>query len=108
MMFQGPMTNKISAKLTAALSPKHLEVLNESHTHNVPKNSETHFKIICVSDAFEGKKLTETHRMVNHLLEDELKNGGIHALSLVLRTPQQWIASQTVPDSPACRGGSKN
>lgn len=26
------------------LSPVHLEVVNESYMHNVPKGSETHFK----------------------------------------------------------------
>ena len=27
---------------------KSIEVVNESHMHNVPKNSETHFKLILV------------------------------------------------------------
>ena len=29
----------------ATFEPIHLEVINESHMHSVPKNSETHFKV---------------------------------------------------------------
>jgi len=107
MAFKGPVGQKIVEKLTRALSPVHLEVLNESHMHSVPKNSETHFKVVCVSKEFEGKNLVENHRTVNKLLKEEL-DSGVHALSLVLRTPAQWEASSAVPASPTCRGGSKH
>lgn len=33
----------------------HLNVVNESHKHNVPKGSESHFNVLVVSDAFEGE-----------------------------------------------------
>ena len=56
--------------------PLHLEVINESKNHNVPKNSETHFKVVVVSTKFDGLKLIERHRAVNTLLRDELKTGG--------------------------------
>lgn len=103
----GPIAQRIEEKVTRSFSPQHLEVINESNNHNVPKNSETHFKLVCVSPLFEGKSLVERHREVNHLLEQELKDG-VHALSLVLKTPGQWEKSQhRVPESPACRGGSK-
>lgn len=82
--------------------------MNESHMHNVPPGSETHFKVILVSDAFEGKPLLGRHRAVNTLLDAELK-GGVHALSIVAKTPKEWAASAgSVPPSPACRGGSKH
>jgi BolA protein len=35
----------IEAKITDALSPEFLEVANESHMHNVPPDSESHFKV---------------------------------------------------------------
>jgi stress-induced morphogen len=107
MAFRGPVGEKILSKLTAALSPTHLEVLNESHMHSVPKNSETHFKVVCVSDKFDGKTLIENHRLINGLLKKELEDG-VHALSLILKTPKQWSASQSIPESPKCRGGSKH
>ena len=34
------------------LSVEHLELSNESYMHAVPKNSETHFKLVLVSEAF--------------------------------------------------------
>ena len=42
------------------------------------------------SSAFEGKMQLARHRMVNTLMKDELaREGGIHALQLTTRTPQE-------------------
>lgn len=42
---------------------------------------------------------------MNDLLKDELNNG-VHALSIVTKTPDQWNSSdQVVESSPNCRGG---
>lgn len=102
----GPVASAIQQKLAAALSPVHLEVHNESSAHNVPPGSETHFKVVVVSDAFDGKKLIERHRAVNEVLADELA-GPVHALSIVAKLPAQWAESSAVAPSPKCLGGSK-
>ena len=102
----GPVASAIQQKLAAALAPVHLEVHNESSAHNVPPNSETHFKVIVVSDAFEGKKLIERHRAVNEALAEELA-GPVHALSIVAKLPAQWTQNSAVEPSPKCLGGSK-
>jgi len=81
-------------------------VLNESSAHNVPKGSESHFKVVVISEAFEGPSLIQRHRLVNALLEAELA-GGVHALSIKAKTPAQWDKNRKVDASPACRGGSK-
>ena len=47
-------------------------MINESSGHNVPKGSETHFKVVVVSDSFDGQMLIARHRMVNEILADEL------------------------------------
>lgn len=39
------------------LAPTHLEIINESFMHNVPPGSETHFKVLVVSEAFDGLPL---------------------------------------------------
>mgnify|MGYP006225818277 CR=1 FL=1 len=97
----------IQQKLQQALSPIHLEVINESHMHNVPEGSESHFKVVVVSEAFAGKKLIARHRQVNQVLSEELA-GGIHALALHTMTPEDWFnRGGTVADSPPCLGGSK-
>lgn len=93
----------IEQKVQASLSPVHLEVINESYMHRVLPGSETHFKVLVVSEQFEGKRLLARHRMLNQLLSDEL-NQGVHALALHTLTPTEWQAKSTVPASPPCRG----
>ena len=45
--------------------------------HSGP-NTESHFKVILVSDEFEDVKLVQRHRRINELLKFELENGYIH------------------------------
>jgi BolA protein len=98
----------IQEKLTLALQPTHLDVENESRMHNVPAGSETHFKVVVVSDVFEGLGLVDRHRRVNVALADELK-AGLHALTIRALTPAQWTAEGAPGfDSPPCLGGSKS
>jgi len=96
----------ITSKLEQALSPEHLEVINESHMHNVPEGSESHFKVVIVSDAFKDKMLLARHRMVNKVLQEELE-GGVHALALHTLTMEEWFEKGKAPESPPCEGGSK-
>ena len=99
--------NQIEEALTKALTPLHLEVINESGMHNVPPGSESHFKVIAVSGSFEQQSLVFRHRMINELLSEQLA-GPVHALSLHALTPTEWKNTGGVTiDSPLCRGGSK-
>lgn len=85
----------------------HLEVINESHQHNVPPGSESHFKVVVVSDQFAGQTLIQRHRQVNQLLKAELA-GQIHALALHTYTLAEWQAKNgNAPLSPPCLGGAK-
>jgi BolA protein len=97
-------TQEIIIQKLQALSPEHLEVINESHMHNVPEDSESHFKVVIVSDAFKDKMLIARHRMVNKALEKELA-GGIHALALHTMTMEEWFEKGNAPESPPCLGG---
>ncbi len=88
------------------LQPQFLEVINESHKHNVPKGSESHFKVTIVSDEFNGKMLLARHRMVSSILADELHS--IHALAMHTITIAEWAEkSGKLNESPPCLGGSK-
>ncbi|MFP1925309.1 transcriptional regulator BolA [Lonsdalea quercina] len=94
----------IESKLHAGLAPEYLEVINESHRHRVPAGSESHFKVVLVSDLFEGKRLIQRHRAVYELLTEEMADA-VHALALYVYTPQEWRDQhQTAPTSPACGG----
>jgi stress-induced morphogen len=114
-----PIEGAIRRKIEADFAPVHLyEVENESYKHNVPKGSESHFKVLIVSDVFEGKSMIQRHRMVNSTLKDELSGktpggGKIHALSIQAKTPSQWQAAEStgnaaIQSTPNCLGGSKS
>lgn len=99
------MQTIIEEKLNEALSPEVLEVINESHMHSGPA-TESHFKVVAVSDAFDGKMLIARHRMINAALAEELQQ--IHALALHTMTPDEYFEKAgKVADSPECGGGSK-
>jgi BolA protein len=101
------LKQSIEHKLSESFQPTHLEVINESHRHSVPPNSETHFKVVIVSDAFRGQRLVQRHQSINGLLADELA-GGLHALSMETLTPDEWAArGGDTLKSPPCLGGSK-
>ena len=102
-----PVESQIQTKLSAAFAPIHLEVTNESHKHNVPPGSESHFKVVLVSADFVGKRQVQRHQAIYATLAEELA-GGVHALALHTYSPEEWLADQAVPESPQCLGGSKH
>lgn len=98
---------RIIRALTNGLSPLHLEVIDESHLHSVPKGSESHFKLVVVSETFANERPLSRHRRVNALLREEFQTG-LHALAIHTWTPEEWFEQGgLVPDSPLCEGGSK-
>lgn len=99
------LQERIERKLAEALDPEHLEVVNESGTHNVADGSETHFKVVVVARAFEGERLLKRHRRVNSTLAEELA-AGVHALAMHTYTAEEWRARfGSAPMSPPCLGG---
>jgi BolA protein len=98
---------RIETKLRDALDPSHLEVINESYMHNVPKGAETHFKVVVVSARFDGLSSVKRHQLVYGTLGDEMRGKpGIHALAITSRTPDEWAASPEANASPKCLGGN--
>ncbi len=86
----------------------HLAVTDESHMHSVPPGAESHFKVLVVSERFEGQGLVARHRSLNQILREELQ-GGLHALAIHAWTPQEWFEKGgEAPSSPPCLGGSKS
>ena len=108
-MSNRPASSPVQASIVEALDhtfiPDHLEVINESGMHNVPPNSETHFKVVVVSDQFEGLAPIQRHRKVHAALVPQLA-GPVHALSIAAYTPRQWHEVGEAPESPECLGGS--
>ena len=79
----------IERKLTEALQPTALEIIDESHKHaghvGARPEGETHFHIVVASKKFEGLTRVAQQRLVNQILADEL-DGPVHALSMRLST----------------------
>ena len=93
----------ITDKLSHELPIEHLDVINESEQHNVPRGAESHFKIVIVSPAFEGKTLLARHRLIHDILAQALATS-IHALTLHTLTNEEWSKAGAAPASPRCRG----
>ena len=91
--------SNVEAVLREKLAPQHLEVVNESHMHS--KGTETHYKVVIVSPAFEGVSPVRRHQLVYGAVGD-LKEKGIHALAITSRTPSEWDASPEANESPLC------
>lgn len=106
-MSQKPsLQSHITTKLKNQLPLHFLEVINESYMHNVPPGSESHFKLVVVSDDFIGMRLIARHRLINQILAQELAES-IHALAIHTYTVDEWHEKSVAPTSPKCLGGSK-
>ena len=96
----------IERKVQDAFPVQHMDLANESHMHSVPANSETHFRLVLVSDRFEGIPRVRRHQAVYAVLEQEMKQG-VHALALHTFTPAEWAErGESSHASPNCRGGN--
>jgi BolA protein len=86
------LESQMRQKLMISLQPTRLDVVNESHLHaghrSSPGTGESHFRLLIVSEAFSGKSRIERHRIVNHLLSDELRSG-LHALTIKACAPDE-------------------
>lgn len=96
----------IHSKLTTEFSPTFLEIENESHKHG-GSSTTSHFRVVLVTENFEGLRLIARHRKINTVLAHELANE-IHALALHTFTPAEWTEKEgNTTKSPDCAGGSK-
>src|SRR3546814_651104 len=86
----------IQAKLSAALNPLHLEIVDESARHaghagvrgHGGTGGETHFRLTIVSHRFEGQSRVARQRMVYDALAHELALG-VHAVAMTTLTPAE-------------------
>jgi len=83
---------RIEAKLTAALQPARIKVIDESELHKGHAGhrpgGESHYRVEIVAAAFEGQSRVTRQRRVYEILADELK-AGVHALALSTKTPAE-------------------
>ena len=89
---------QIEERLKSQLTPAILEILDESPQHGSSKPS--HFRILIVSDAFEGLSAIKRHQRVYKVLGDIMNV--IHAFSQQTYTVSEWKDSSIRLDSPPC------
>jgi len=82
----------IKTKLEDRLAPLALELHDESDLHaghaGARDGGESHFRLLVVSNAFEGLTRVARQRLVNDILRDELQ-GPVHALAMKTLTPEE-------------------
>jgi BolA protein len=83
---------RLETVLREAFSPVALQIVDDSARHaghaGAQPGGETHFNVLLVSAAFQGVNRVARSRAVHAALEAEFA-GGLHALSLTLRTPEE-------------------
>lgn len=89
---KGPVAAEIEARLSAALDPTALDVIDDSEKHRGhaghDSRGESHFTVRVTSAAFEGESRVARQRMVNQALAQLLKER-VHALAIVARAPSE-------------------
>jgi BolA protein len=100
----GPVEESIRDILQAEFSPSYMDVVNESYMHAVPKGSESHFKLVLVTDQFNKQRAVQRHQAVYKALAGPLQHT-VHALALHTYTPVEWEREGEPPRSPNCLGG---
>lgn len=84
--------DRIAAALGAAFPPAEIEVVDDSHRHaghaGAAPGGETHYSVRLVTPAFAGMGRVARSRAVHEALAAEFA-GGLHALALTLKTPEE-------------------
>lgn len=85
----------MAALLRQHFSPDLLRIEDESARHaghaGAAPGGETHYRVVIVAAGFRGQSRIERSRLVHAALGEEFA-GGLHALSLGLRTPEEHAA----------------
>tara|TARA_B100000963_G_scaffold53675_1_gene41736 strand:+ start:2030 stop:2335 length:306 start_codon:yes stop_codon:yes gene_type:complete len=90
----------IKKTLIKEFNPSVLKIVNESYMHSVPKNAETHFKLVIVSNFFMNITQVKRHLIIYKSLEDIMKQ--IHALSIHSFDENEYSKNPIILDSPNC------
>ncbi|TCM62808.1 BolA protein [Acinetobacter calcoaceticus] len=88
------------------LEPQHLQVINESSGHGgYFPGKESHFKVIVVSEQFQGLRLVQRHQKIYAAAAELMSPGKIHALAIHAYLPSEWQGQ--APNSPECAHAPK-
>jgi stress-induced morphogen len=91
--------DRLQATLSRTFSPTVLQVQDDSAHHaghsGAQEGGQSHYSVLLVSAAFQGQNRVARSRAVHAALAAEFgpaEQGGMHALALTLRTPEEHAA----------------
>jgi len=99
-MSNGPIESQIVNTLKTSMDLYSLKIINESFMHNVPEGSESHFKIVIVSEDFLNLTMIQRHKLVYKKLDNLMTK--IHALSIHAFDKDEFKLNPIILDSPEC------
>jgi len=99
-MSNGPIESQIVNTLKTSMDLFSLKIINESFMHNVPEGSESHFKIVIVSEDFLNLTMIQRHKLVYKKLDNLMTK--IHALSIHAFDKDEFKLNPIILDSPEC------
>jgi stress-induced morphogen len=94
-----PRADRIRETLTRTFAPVILDVEDDSARHaghsGAQAGGQSHYNVLLVTAAFQGVSRVDRSRAVHAALAAEFgpaEQGGMHALALTLRTPEEHAA----------------
>ena len=95
--------DRIAAALTARFAPATLRITDDSARHaghaGAAPGGQTHYSVLMAAEAFRGMGRVARSRAVHDALAEEFA-GGLHALALTLRTPDEQAQSAAARPAP--------
>ena len=99
-MSNGLIESQIVNTLKTSMDLSSLKIINESFMHNVPEGSESHFKVVIVSQDFLNLTMIQRHKLIYKKLGNLMAK--IHALSIHAFDEDEFKLNPIILDSPEC------
>ena len=99
-MSTGLIESQIINTLSSSMNLSSLKIINESFMHNVPAGSESHFKIVIVTNDFNNLSSIKRHKLIYKTLDHLMSK--IHALSIHAFNEEEFKLNPVILDSPEC------
>ena len=99
-MSNGPIESQIINTLSSSMNLSSFKIINESFMHSVPDGSESHFKIVVVTNDFNNLPIIQRHKLIYKNLNGLMDK--IHALSIHAFTEEEFELNPVILDSPEC------
>ena len=94
------MKSQIEDLCSKAMNFDFISIENESHLHSSSQNTESHFKLIMVSDDFLNMSLIKRHKYIYQILDEIMPK--IHALAIHVFTKEEFKNNKVNTNSPEC------